>query len=215
MDTLKKEYVIIRSARRSLSLSVNGAGEVVVRAPKAASRAQIERFVAGHADWIARRRAEIAAARPDLSDGAYLTVCGRRCRIAPGARASLRKDVLILPEEGREQALIALLKREARRRMGELVAWYASEYGFRYRKLRITSARGRWGSCSTQGDLSFSFRAALLDDAQMRYLAVHELCHTRHMDHGKAFWDEVRSILPDCMRTRAQLREKGALMLFL
>ena len=99
--------------------------------------------------------------------------------------------------------------------MAKLVEAYAVRYGFSYTALRISSARGRWGSCSAVGHLSFSFRIALLSEEEARYIAVHELCHTRHMDHSAAFWTEVRAILPDYVLIRKGLRKKSMIMQYL
>lgn len=205
---------VVRSRRRTLSLSVNGNGEVVVRAPERMRDAQIEAFVHAHRDWIERRLAALERVRPDLSDGAPIAVCGTVYTIATGERARIAGGRLFLPEQGREGEMAALLRRMARVRMSALVKEYAARYGFSYGAVRITSARGRWGSCSSSGTLSFSFRTALLTDGQARYIAVHELCHTRHMNHSAAFWREVGRILPDYAKARRELRKMIDLMLF-
>lgn len=209
------EYRVVFSRRRTLSLSVDGAGEIVVRAPAGMRMAEIERFIAAHADWIVRRRAAIASARIDLADGAEISIGGEVYQIAEGQRARLADGRLYLPARERERALIALLRRIARERMTAYVQEYAARFGFAFRAIRISSARGRWGSCNARGDLSFSFRTALLDEQKMRYIAVHELCHTRRMDHSPAFWAEVGAILPDYRQIRRALQKEGALMLFL
>lgn len=211
----KEDYILMRSARRSLVLTVDAEGRVVVRAPQKTPVADIERFILSHTAWIARRRAELARVRPDLTDGGTLCVFGIPRTIVRGNRARLAGDTLLLPSSAREEALIALLKRLSRERMGALLQEYAARYGFSYSSLRITSARGRWGSCSEKGNISFSFRTAFLSEEEARYLAVHELCHTRRMDHSLAFWKEVGAILPDFLRIRKGLRKKGAYMAFL
>ena len=77
------------------------------------------------------------------------------------------------------------------------------------------TARGRWGSCNANGAIAFSFRTAFLSEAQARYVAVHELCHTRHLDHSPAFWREVEEIIPDCAAIRASLRAASVVMTWL
>ena len=215
MKGSSEEYRVVFSRRRTLSLSVNGAGEIVVRAPAGTRRAEIERFIEAHTDWIERRRAVIEASHIDLTDGAKIGIGGEVYPIAEGRSAHLADGRLYLPAERREQALIALLRRIARERMTAYAREYAARFGFVFRAIRISSARGRWGSCSARGDLAFSFRTALLDEEKARYLVVHELCHTRHMDHSPAFWTEVGAILPNYRQTRRALQKEGAIMLFL
>ena len=207
--------IVVRGNRRTLSLSVNEKGDVVVRTPKFVRADEIQQFVSRHSEWIARRRAEIEQSRPDFSDGASVEICGRQYTIVPSGRTEISGEILRLPEQGREAALIGLLKRISRERMSRFVSEFAARYGFSYSSIRISSARGRWGSCSTAGTLSFSFRTAFLTDEEARYVAVHELCHTRHMNHGAAFWKEVRDIIPDYLIVRKGLRNKNSFMLFL
>lgn len=207
--------IVRRSARKTLSLSVNREGEAIVLAPLTARRDDIARFVQRHADWIARRRMELELARIDLADGSRICICGKDLVIATGARARISSEKIYLPAEGRERALTAFLKRITRERMLRFTREYAFRYGFSYRAIRVSSARGRWGSCSTNGVLSFSFRTALLTDGEARYIVVHELCHTRHMDHSRAFWHEVGAIIPDYASIRKGLRKRSAIMLFL
>lgn len=215
MEETKLQYTVIRSARKTLSLSVDREGGVVVRAPRGVGVREISAFVRRHARWIEKRRAALAAAPvPDFTDGAILTLYGRRYTVAAG-RTRIGGDTVYLPAEGRERALAALLKRLAKDYMGNLTAIYAERYGFSYQSVRITSARGRWGSCNANGAIAFSFRTAFLSEAQARYVAVHELCHTRHLDHGPAFWREVEEIIPDYAAIRASLRAASVVMTWL
>ncbi len=201
----------MRSDRKTFSLSVNGEGAVVVRAPKAARKAETDAFVRRHLDWIAKRRAALSAARLDLSDGAVIVIFGKSYTVETG-RSRLGEDRVFLPAEKREAALAALLKRTALRYMSALVAEYAERFAFTYAGVRVSSARGRWGSCNAKGAITFSFRTAFLTEKQARYIAVHELCHTRRLDHSAAFWQEVGAILPDYAQTRRSLRRASVVM---
>ena len=121
---------------------------MIVRAPRGVGVREISAFVRRHARWIEKRRAALAAAPvPDFTDGAILTLYGRRYTVAAG-RTRIGGDTVYLPAEGQERALAALLKRLAKDYMGNLTAIYAERYGFSYQSVRITSARGRWGSCN-------------------------------------------------------------------
>ena len=99
--------------------------------------------------------------------------------------------------------------------MTNLTLAIAQKYGFTFGTVRISSARGRWGSCSQKGTISYSFRTAFLSQYEAEYIAVHELCHTRHMNHSAVFWAEVAKILPDYLQIRKGIREKGVVMQWL
>ena len=205
MNAEGKKYTVIRSARKTLSLRIGRDGEVVVRAPRAASNETIEAFVARYAGWIAARRETLAHTRPDFSDGAPLVLYGKGYVIRSG-RARMKDGSVYLPAEGRERALAALLKKLARVQMTAFAEEYAARFEFRYRGVRITSARSRWGSCNAEGALAFSFRTAFLSEEQARYVVVHELCHTRRLDHSPAFWKEVAAVLPGYAAVRKSLK---------
>lgn len=189
-------------------------GTFVLHAPLYYSEGDAEAFVKRNRAWIEARRREYQSVRLDLSDGAVLRLGGSSRKICTGA-PRIFEDRVFLPEKGRSEALVALLKKYTRERMAAFVARLADEYAFIYRSISVTSARGRWGSCSAGGRLSFSFRGAFLDDECARYLAVHELCHTRHMDHGRAFWAEVEAIVPGCKKIRARLKKQNYIMNYL
>jgi predicted metal-dependent hydrolase len=89
------------------------------------------------------------------------------------------------------------------------VAHFAGLHGFEPGKLRISSARTRWGSCSRQGTLSFTWRLVMAPEEVIDYVVVHELCHLRHLNHSKAFWGLVEGILPDYKVRRAWLKRHG------
>ncbi len=199
------EYSVVRSNRRTVSIAVKG-GKVVVYAPLAYPQDKIDAFVIKHRVWIARRVKEQAEAfAPDFADGSVMILLGKE-RIIRTGRTALTESEVFLPAEGREEALTRLMRKLARERMTRLIAEIAAVYKFHYEKLTITSARTRWGSCNTRGTIAFSFRSAVLPDGLAAYLAVHELCHTRHMDHSKAFWEEVSRILPDYRERRKALK---------
>lgn len=88
-------------------------------------------------------------------------------------------------------------KKLARQVITQKVQYFAKKYGFEYNSIRITSARTRWGSCTSQKNLNFSYKLVLTPDEAIDYVVVHELCHLRQMNHSAKFWKEVESILPD------------------
>jgi predicted metal-dependent hydrolase len=88
-----------------------------------------------------------------------------------------------------------------------LPAW-AKKLAVRPRSVEVRHVKTRWGSCSTSGKLFFNSRVSMLSDDVAEYIIVHELCHLKQMNHGKAFWDCVRSALPGCMALRRRLREQ-------
>lgn len=199
------DYTVVRSKRKTLSLSVNRDGEIVVRAPFTVHEEEILLFLYRHRAWI-EKQLTLRDVHPRFADGEIVSLCGRNYQIVGGTRAKLEGETLILPAENREEAFAALLRRLTRARMQKFLDEICGAYGLTYTRLSVTGARSRWGSCGTNRHIAFTFRTAFLPDDLAYYLAVHELCHTRHMDHGKDFWKEVYSILPGYRALRARLK---------
>jgi len=111
-----------------------------------------------------------------------------------------------------EAAFTAWYRAQARALVEERVRRLAAQYGFSYRQVRITSARTRWGSCSSKGTLCFTWRLVMAPLECIDYVVVHELAHLRVANHSPAFWREVEAILPDYKVRRKWLRVNGRLL---
>lgn len=177
------ETSVIRSRRRTLALELRGDGTLVVRAPQQMREADIQRFIAEKADWIARTRARLAESR-DAWGG----------------------DVLSVDE-------LVALKRQAREDLAARQAHWAPLAGVKPGRLSIRCQHTRWGSCSSQGNISLNALLMLAPEAVRDYVVVHELCHLKHMDHSSRFWREVARVLPDYAAQRDWLRANGAALL--
>lgn len=206
---------IFRSKRKTLALSVSRNGEVVVRAPYGVTEESIIAFVRKHERWIERRLAERNRAPLSLSDGSQVVLFGSAYRIESGERERFNGNSLILPAQERETAFARLLKRHACEVMQRFTEQIACIYGFSYAKVRVSSARGRWGSCNRKGVIAYTFRIAFLPPRLCEYVAVHELAHTVCFDHSPVFWKEVERVLPDWKNRRKELKSCSAVMNYL
>lgn len=101
-------------------------------------------------------------------------------------------------------------KKQAKRLIPPRVKVFAEKYGFSYNSVKITSAKTRWGSCTSKRNLNFTYRLILAPQKVIDYVIVHELCHLRQMNHSKKFWDEVAAIMPDYKVQEHWLKEHGA-----
>ena len=170
------EYELIRSSRRTLGLEITADLRVVVRAPYRCSVREIERFVMAHEGWIARH------------------LQTQRIRAEREAQRQVTPE-----EEARLRALAAEI-------IPARVAHYSAVMGLTPTGVRITGARKRFGSCSSQNSLCFSWRLMQYPPEAIDYVVVHELAHIRHHNHSAAFHALVEKILPDHRERRALLR---------
>ena len=90
------------------------------------------------------------------------------------------------------------------------VRYFAALVGVSYGRITIRSQRTRWGSCSAKGNLNFNCLLMLCPEEVRDYVVVHELCHRRHMDHSKEFWQEVEHFCPQYRTCRKWLKENGS-----
>lgn len=101
-------------------------------------------------------------------------------------------------------ALRAWLRAKARRQLAPWLGQTSEDSGLPYAKITVRSQRSRWGSCSRRGFISLNCK--FLPPAQVHYLFVHELCHTRHLNHSARYWALVERKLPDYRDHEVALR---------
>ena len=161
---------------KTLSLHIDETLQVVVRAPRWVPKAEVDRFVKTHENWI-----EKAAAR-------------QRRRNEQEAQLT----------EKRITELKALAKAELPRR----TAYFAKIMGVTPKSVKITSAKKRFGSCSGQNGICYSWRLMLYPKEAVDYVVVHELAHIRQKNHSPAFYREIEKILPDYKARAKLLKDK-------
>jgi predicted metal-dependent hydrolase len=91
----------------------------------------------------------------------------------------------------------------------ERVMEYSRIIGVSYNNIRIKDTKSRWGSCSSKGNLNFSWRIIMAPPETMDYVIIHELCHLIHMNHSKEFWTAVEKHMPDYSKQKEWLRKNG------
>jgi predicted metal-dependent hydrolase len=202
---------VSRRARR-LSVRIYPGGRVEVVVPPGASPATVQKFIGTHRQWIHRRVEDLStAAAVDDSRPASINLpaLGRhyaveyqhggdsnaRVRVAGG-------NLLVVTGPLHDDRAIAAALRNwladlAHQQLGNELAKVAMEHDFRYGRAQIRRQRTRWGSCSASGTISLNVCLLFLRPQVVRYLLLHELCHTRHMNHSAKFWALVESFEPD------------------
>ena len=211
---------VIYSKRKTLSISIDAFGRLTVRAPRQYSQARIEVFLQEKEDWILRKKAERTGAGiqlpPENLDGYKLLLLGKKCeiRLIPGKNVGYNKEenCLYLPEKNARERLVKWLKENAKRIFEQVTAEQAKKMGLAYKSVTVTSARGRWGSCSAENALRYSFRLLYAPKEVIEYVVVHELSHVKHKNHAREFWQEVERYVPDWKAKRKWLKTYGGLM---
>lgn len=214
---------IVRSKRKTLALIVKPDGSLIVRVPLRTSEKAIWEFVEQHVEWIRKKQAEALAFLPPAPKqyipGETFTYLGNAypLEIVKGQRKPLLLDETFrLAESAQSKAGLVFehwYRAQAKQILTERVNLYAGQYGFQYKKIGITSARTRWGSCSADGSLNFSWRLILTPLEAVDYVVVHELVHTVFHNHSRRFWNKVEAIMPDYKERKKWLRKNGQQLL--
>jgi hypothetical protein len=220
-----------RSARaRYLRIRVTLHEGVVVTMPPGVNEASARAFLDHHDAWVRRtlnRLREQAGLSPScdplaLPERIELRALDRRLAVEYRSTAGTTRvlhhgERLIVsgnPEDG--QAARAGLKRwllrEGRARLPEWLDRLSRETGLRYRRVSIRAQRSRWGSCSNSGSISLNCKLLFLPARLVRYVLLHELAHTVHLDHSPRYWATVAAFEADYRCLERELRRAGPLV---
>lgn len=209
----------VRTSRRAkrLRLQVTPAGRIEVVLPEGVDPSRVAAFVAAERDWIARALCRIGAPAPAESvrpEHIYFTAIDERWTVDydPAARrlaASHSRLHLRLPEAGIEASKLSLcrwLKAHAARRLAPWLHEVSAELGLPFNKVSVRLQRTRWGSCSSKKNINLNANLLFLSPQAVRYLFIHELCHTQHMNHSRRYWALVEKYAPDYRQSDRLLR---------
>jgi len=213
-------YRLLRHPRaRRLKLRVERDGAVVVTAPKRLRQGEIDRFVEDREGWIAAVRERLARSRAGRDPAAFglrptrieLPAVTEHWRVVYGdGGAAGPEPVLRLPDDEAVEAtagrLQQWLKRHARRTLAPRVDELALAHGFEYGRLSFRNQKSRWGSCSSNGNLSLNARLLFCSPEACRYVLIHELVHLEHPNHSPRFWNRVAELCPDYRQHMRELK---------
>lgn len=206
-----------RAKRYTLRLPQKG-GAPVLTIPGRGTYDEGCDFVLRHTQWLKER---LSKKQPFVrfEPGAAIPVRGREhaLRSSGGMRGTVRaireeeRSVLVVPgaPDHFERRLTDWLKGQARADLADACRRHADNLGLRFRSIAVRDQRTRWGSCSSEGRLNFSWRLILAPPEILDYVAAHEVAHLEEMNHQPQFWALVAKTCPDMERHRAWLRANG------
>lgn len=218
------KYSLKRSKKRkkTISLQIGSNSDITVYAPHFTPVAEINRFVEEKRNWIdrtMRRQARLLTQHKEKMyetgekfyylGGSYSLETGFDPLENTGVVFRFNRFILNCPDNGEMKKYYFALwyQKKAREHIPARVEHFSRVLNLQPRGVRITSARSRWGSCSEDNSLAFSFRLMMAPSQVIDYVVVHELVHIREKNHSSKFWRLVIEAMPDSMAHRRWLRE--------
>ena len=214
---------IIRSKRKSFYIEIDDSGEILLRVPIKASIEEVNEFIKRHSKWIEKKLNEIENRKikyqpKNFVDGEKFLYLGEfyNLNIVKNQKIPLIfKNEFYLSKNyilNGYEIFKNFYKKMAKEIINERIKFYANKYGFKYNKIKITSANKRWGSCTVRGNLNFSYRLIMAPLKVVDYVVVHELVHLVDKTHKKSFYNKVEKILPDYKERKDWLNKNGYLL---
>lgn len=229
---------IIRSKRKTICMSVNKDGSLMVKAPlRYPTDKEIADFVEQKISWVLKQR-EIQEDREDMrlvrrfeteysfpylgeerlvemkkgkknafsyEDGKFVIKTPYYDALIEDYEAEENKSVI----EKLQNDLKKWYKKQAATYITQRVDYYKEIIGVTVNSVSIKSRKTQWGSCDSNGDITFSWRLVMARPEAIDYVVIHELCHRKHMDHSRDFWNEVQKYMPDFKAQKQWLEENS------
>ena len=210
---------IIRSNRKTLSLSINENADLVVRAPHRLSDDEIQKFISEKSTWINNKQRLIKAQLEDNENQHLRSQCLYLGSLYPlkidnsnVEPISFNGHMFTTANVNREEISLPL-KSWYKKRFIEVALprlnYFSDKYKLKVNQVRVKEQKTLWGSCSSKNNINLNYLLIMAPMNVIDYVIVHELVHTIHKNHSVNFWQKVETIIPNYKDARYWLKENG------
>ncbi|MGA2781485.1 MAG: SprT family zinc-dependent metalloprotease [Smithella sp.] len=211
-----------RKRRKTISLQISDKSELVIAAPYFTPIGEINRFVQEKQNWIHKaiqkhKEEAIKNKTKEYITGKMFYYLGESFPLETFFEKNERKGLVfwgnrfyLNTADAAAKGMfyfVAWYKKKAKQHLRKRVDFFSHELKLRAKSVKITSAEKRWGSCSAEDKLSFSFRLIMAPPAIIDYVIVHELMHTKEKNHSAAFWKLIEAAMPEYKTHRRWLKD--------
>lgn len=212
-------YQVVRSNRKSVALVIDNEANLIVRAPALMPDSVIDEFVCKKRRWINKKQQQVAVFGEKhplvvVETGESIMYLGSSYAIIKETvdEVEFSGNELILPKSYNVEALTTWLKEQSLQIISNRVSMYANIMGITHGTVKLSEAKARWGSCSTNNNLNFAWRLIMCPLSVIDYVVVHELSHISYKNHSPAFWARVKTVLPNYEDAQEWLKTNKKLM---
>ena len=224
---------IIKTKRKTVMMQITKDAQLIVRAPKYTPNFVIKIAVQKRAQWIHKNQKKmrekinnsLTGGKKRFVDNEKFLFLGQiyKLKIVSDLHTPLVLDeqtgefllAVIFPhdEEEARELFIKWYKSRALEIILPCVGKFARKYNLhQYNKIRVSDARSRWGSCSSEGNLNFSWRLVMASREVVDYVVIHELAHLKERNHGTQFWALVEKMCPEYKERKKWLKNNGHML---
>ncbi|OLP60419.1 hypothetical protein BJF93_15885 [Xaviernesmea oryzae] len=210
----------LRATRLTLRIEPGGRA-LKLTVPKGLPQREVDAFIERHRGWLTSKLARFSG-ESELMEGGTIALRGVVHRIELSGRLRGLPEIVVTDDEPvlrlsgdpehLRRRLAEFLKKEARTDLERLVAIHAGRMGGKVKSVTLKDTRSRWGSCTSEGALSFSWRIVMAPPHVIDYLAAHEVAHLREMNHGPQFWALCEMLCPRTAEARHWLKRNGSML---
>ena len=196
-----------------LQLRITSSNQLELIIPKRYSIKDGNKFIHDKVDWIKKYQKNLVlpVKKEFYLFGEKLSVEQNFNFFLTKHRIRLNKNILIVesPADSRitkAEIFQIYLRKISKEYFMERVQFFSDQFGFKYKTVKIRGQKTRWGSCSSNGNLSFNFKLLQFKKEIIDYVIIHELCHTKQMNHSPKFWKLVEQYCPDYKTIKHELK---------
>lgn len=203
---------------RRLRLRIRADGIFLTLPPKV-SELTIQQFLQASQDWMQEHWQKLQLAVPNEPTNTHITdseqvafpMLAKQWRVKiitePSKKVVVHEDCLLLPQQHAEKLLKQWVLEQAKIYLPLRLSELAKQHQFNYQQCKVRHAKSRWGSCSSLGVINLNAALILMPVELMEYVLLHELCHTRQMNHSDKFWAEMYAVDSECKSNRQAVQQ--------
>ena len=210
-------HKIIKSKRKTLSLSINENAELIVRAPNQISNKKIEEFIIEKSKWINKNKnlmqSRINEMNDSDSDYLFLGNIYPLIKVYENPNKIDFNGTEFITSIENQDKFKSSLKSWYKIKFKEIAIprlnYFSDKYNLKINQVRFKNQKTLWGSCSSKNNINLNYLLVMAPMVVIDYVIIHELVHTIHKNHSENFWNAVEAIMPDYKKAKKWLNKNG------
>ena len=210
-------HKIIKSKRRTLSLSINENAELIVRAPNQISNKRIKEFIIEKSKWINKNKNLMQSRINEMndrdSDYLFLGNIYPLIKVYENPNKIDFNGTEFITSIENQDKFKASLKSWYKIKFKEIAIprlnYFSDKYNLKINQVRFKNQKTLWGSCSSKNNINLNYLLVMAPMIVIDYVIIHELVHTVHKNHSENFWNAVEAIMPDYKKAKKWLNKNG------